>query len=380
MTTRNVAGNGGLMGTRKQDADVLLQNLNTTAFLQQYKQDKRALNSAPGNEPTHTYDNALRKLDQIANKYLKRQIKQNLMEKLGQLEDEDALQDRNKVSTAETSERLLRSRQQYDKSICEREALFQRIRQVADTVQKEKKQLDHMVNEAAECYESKAEKLTEQWTELQRRNAQRKAAIQMSAKRMINNEDDCKAVLETQTKNIQEFRQQKQSLQDNKLDLVAQLKSMTTQYESLSKKRSNRESTVDAKMREEQTITLQRMHTWYTALCQTLEKISGVRVLESECNEENVTILVLETLKVRLYYQEHSNQLKDVKISPTRLDMSAVIDYAIQENDVKYFCAAARKLVQQTASSIETSDATKDDTGLLEKSHKADCLAQISAD
>lgn len=58
------------------------------------------------------------------------------MEKLGQLEDEDALQDRNKVSTAETSERLLRSRQQYDKSICEREALFQRIRQVADTVQK----------------------------------------------------------------------------------------------------------------------------------------------------------------------------------------------------------------------------------------------------
>ena len=70
-----------------------------------------------------------------------------------------------------------------------------------------------MVNEAAECYESKAEKLTEQWTELQRRNAQRKAAIQMSAKRMINNEDDCKAVLESQTKNIQEFRQQKQSLQ-----------------------------------------------------------------------------------------------------------------------------------------------------------------------
>lgn len=60
--------------------------------------------------------------------------------------------------------------------------------------------------------------------------------------------------------------------------------------------------------------------------------------------------------------------------------MSAVIDYAIQDNDVKYFCAAARKLVQQTASSIETSDATKDDTGLLEKSHKADCLAQISAD
>lgn len=53
----------------------------------------------------------------------------------------------------------------------------------------------------------------------------------------------------------------------------------------------------------------------YTALCQTLEKISGVRVLESECNEENVTILVLETLKVRLYYQEHSNQLKDVKVN-----------------------------------------------------------------
>lgn len=44
---------------RKQDADVLLQNLNTTAFLQQYKQDNSALNSAPGNEPTHTYDNAL---------------------------------------------------------------------------------------------------------------------------------------------------------------------------------------------------------------------------------------------------------------------------------------------------------------------------------
>ena len=76
-----------------------------------------------------------------------------------------------------------------------------------------KNELYQMMNEAEERYESKASKLTEQWTELQRRNAQRKAAIQMSAKRMINNEDDCKAVLESQTKNIQEFRQQKQSLQ-----------------------------------------------------------------------------------------------------------------------------------------------------------------------
>nr|CCA14075.1 conserved hypothetical protein [Albugo laibachii Nc14] len=361
MPSRNAARDGGLMDTRKQDAENLLKNLNTTVFLRQYKRDKSALTPEAENKITYTYDSALRKLDEIANIYLKRQIKQTLMEKLGQLDDDDALHNTNAVSSAETSDKLLRSRQYYEQTITEREAIFQRVQQVAKNIAKGKKELDQMMNEAEERYESKASKLTEQWTELQRRNAQRKAAIQMSAKRMINNEDDCKAVLETQTKNIQEFRQQKQSLQDSKLDLVAQLKTMTAQFDSLSKKRSDRESTVDTKKREEQTITLRRMHTWYTELSKTLEKISGIKILESECNEDHITVLVLEAHRVQLHYDLHSNKLSDIQISPSVCDTAAIIEYAVQENDVKYLLLSLRHLVQSSAPSLATADAEKVD-------------------
>jgi hypothetical protein len=62
-------------------------------------------------------------------------------------------------------------------------------------------------------YDSELARLTDEWKQLQKKNAQRKATLQMSTGIMINDEEDCSRVLDQQTQNIQELRQKQKVLE-----------------------------------------------------------------------------------------------------------------------------------------------------------------------
>lgn len=62
-------------------------------------------------------------------------------------------------------------------------------------------------------YESELERLADEWKQLQKKNAQRKATLQMSTGIMINDEEDCTRVLDQQTQSIQELHQKQKVLE-----------------------------------------------------------------------------------------------------------------------------------------------------------------------
>lgn len=55
--------------------------------------------------------------------------------------------------------------------------------------------------------------LGDQWKELQKQNAQRKAKLQVATGLMINDEEDCERVLDQQTQSIRELQQKKALLE-----------------------------------------------------------------------------------------------------------------------------------------------------------------------
>lgn len=63
------------------------------------------------------------------------------------------------------------------------------------------------------AYEEEVARLTEEWKQQQKKNAQRKAAIQMATGLMINDEEDCSRVLDQQTEGIQDLHQKQKMLE-----------------------------------------------------------------------------------------------------------------------------------------------------------------------
>lgn len=151
------------------------------------------------------------KLDALQREYVVKQVQQNVLDKLIRLEAHDELL----AAAAEPAEALgaLRSSKlELQKAIQERAKWVVRIEQAA----RETEQAKHSVVESAydrPAFEGELERLTREWKTLQRRNAQRKAAIQMATGLLINDEEDCSRVLAQQTQGIQELHQKQKRLE-----------------------------------------------------------------------------------------------------------------------------------------------------------------------
>jgi hypothetical protein len=111
-------------------------------------------------------------------------------------------------------------------------------------------------------FESELEKLKAEWKELQRRNAQRKAAIQMATGMMINNEADCNRVLENQTHEIQALHERQKRLEETKVDLSTRVTHTTERIAALEKQNDRRSRDLQTKQRQEESATLDHMKEW----------------------------------------------------------------------------------------------------------------------
>lgn len=151
------------------------------------------------------------KLQTLQHEYLEKQVKQNLLDKLIHIEAMDELQ-ATIASPAEVHSAHRDSKLELQKAIQERARWVLRIEQAAREIEQEKHSVvEHDYDRPA--FENELERLTSEWKELQKRNAQRKAGIQMATGLMINDEEDCSRVLDQQTQSIQELHQKQKRLE-----------------------------------------------------------------------------------------------------------------------------------------------------------------------
>lgn len=157
------------------------------------------------------HDARQEQLETLQREYLAKQVQQNVLDKLMHLETpEELLATIAAPSDVPNAYRL--SKLELQKVMQERARLLVRIEQAARETESAKASV--IAHERARpAFERELEALTQTWKELQKRNAQRKAAIQMATGVLINDEDDCSRVLEQQTRSIQELHHKQKRLE-----------------------------------------------------------------------------------------------------------------------------------------------------------------------
>ena len=103
-------------------------------------------------------------------------------------------------------------------AVRERKDALQLVGRLTEEVEHEKiRVIEH--ERSREVHGSELAQLNDVWKEIQKRNARRKAAVQVATGVMITDEEDCNCVLDQQTQSIKEMRQ-KQKLLEVSTDAV----------------------------------------------------------------------------------------------------------------------------------------------------------------
>ncbi|ETP26196.1 hypothetical protein, variant [Phytophthora nicotianae CJ01A1] len=204
---------------------------------------------------------ALRKLHASQQEFVAKQAKQNLLDRLSQVEALEALQKVATIRKAQAEAGYDQEERELQSAVREREDALQLLERLADEVEQQKlKVVEH--ERSREAHESELAQLNEVWKELQKRNAHRKAAVQVATGVMITDEEDCARVLDQQTQSIQEMHQKQKQLEDEKIDISTQVKRTKRTIENLSKQNDMRSKDAEVKQREQDYMTLQQMKQW----------------------------------------------------------------------------------------------------------------------
>ncbi|KAG6617871.1 uncharacterized protein IUM83_09586 [Phytophthora cinnamomi] len=220
---------------------------------------------------------ALLKLHELQQEFVAKQAKQNLLDRLAQVETLEALQRAAASRKAQTEACYDQEMRELQTAVQERQETLRLLERMADEVEQEKRNVvEHERSRGA--HESELAQLNEVWKEIQRRNARRKAAVQVATGVMITDEDDCSRVLDQQTQSIQEMHQKQKLLEDEKIDISTQVKRTKRTIENLSRQNDLRSKDAEVKQREQDYMTLQQMKHWYDHVRSIQESLSGMEI------------------------------------------------------------------------------------------------------
>ncbi|TMW57267.1 hypothetical protein Poli38472_003192 [Pythium oligandrum] len=286
----------------------------------------------------------LARLDVLQGDYVERQVMQNVMEKLMHVQSQEELRSALRGSDRANVD-LQKRRAELELVVNDRNAHIARIAELVQQVEQEKQRaIEHEASRPA--FDSEVEKLQAEWKELQKKNAQRKAAIQMATGMMITDEEDCGRILERQTMDIQDLHQRQKSLEERKFDLSTQVKQTAGKIKSLEKQNEIRSRDMHAKRREDQFATMGHMKDWYQNLNQLLTTITGIDI--PRITSDYMELRVLNTHSMRLFFDADSTRLRHVEFVRHDVPADDLAAIAIRTNDIKFLASEYRDRVFQT--------------------------------
>ncbi|OWZ02200.1 hypothetical protein PHMEG_00026281 [Phytophthora megakarya] len=288
--------------------------------------------------------NALRKLHALQQELVTKQAKQNLLDRLAQVETLEELQTAAVARKAQVQAGFDQEQKELQKAVRERKDALALLERLAEEVENEKqKVLDH--RRTQDAHESELTQLNEMWKEIQKRNAQRKAAVQVATGVMITDEEDCSRVLDQQTQNIQELHQKQKQLEDKKIDISTQVKRTRKTIENVSKQNDMRSKDAEVKQREQDYMTLQQMKKWYDHVRNIQESLSGLEI--KNIATDYLEVLVLKSHLVRLYCDPETTRLLRVQFLSSDVLAADLAKIAVRDNDIQYFLCEYRERVRE---------------------------------
>ncbi|CAH0483060.1 unnamed protein product [Peronospora belbahrii] len=273
-------------------------------------------------------ENALRNLQELQQEFVRKQSKQNLLDRLAQVETLEALQQAAVVRKAQVKAGFEQEQRELQTAVQERIHALELLERLGDEVEHEKQQvIEH--ERAREVHESDLAQLNEVWKKIQKRNAHRKAAVQVATGVMITDEEDCNRVLDQQTQSIQEMHQKQKRLEDQKIDISTQVKRTKGTIENLSKQNDLRSKDAEVKQREQDYMTLQQMKKWYDHVRSIQESLSGLEI--TKITEDYLEVQVLRS---------HSFLSSNVASSD-------LVEIAVRDNSVQYLLCEYRERLRE---------------------------------
>ncbi|DAZ92902.1 TPA: hypothetical protein N0F65_013064 [Lagenidium giganteum] len=314
-------------------ATTLVENLYATSI-------ERNVAGKTTNE--HEFAAALQALHRLENEYMSKQAKQNLLDKLAHVADEDDLKDMMQAK-ADSKVLYMQRKALLDAAVKERMELTHRISQLARAVRADKEKLLE-VERAGAAHSEDMARLTAEWKELQKRNAQRKAALQIASQGHVltmNDEEDCHRVLEQQTASIQALHESRKKLEDTKMDLTTSTKQMAEMVAEVTQENTLRSGDLEAKQREEELLALGHMQKWYDDMRQVLQAVSSVEIVQ--VTSDFLELRVLDHHGVRCFFENDSLSLRHVEFLPSALDANDLVTA-----DLRAFLSAYKQRLMAT--------------------------------
>ncbi|KAK1941767.1 hypothetical protein P3T76_006831 [Phytophthora citrophthora] len=290
---------------------------------------------------------ALRKLHALQQIFVTKQAKQNLLDRLAQIETLEALQKAAASRKAQVEVGYSQEKKELQTAVAERGDALRLLERLADEVEQQKlKVLEH--EQSRQAHETELAQLNEVWKAMQKKDARRKAAVQVATGVMITDEEDCGRVLDLQTRSIQEMHQKQKQLEDEKIDISTQVKRAKRKIEDVTKQNDLRSKDAEVKQREQDYMTLQQMKRWYDHVRNVNESLVGIEI--TNVIDDYLEVRILRSRTVRLYCDPEITRLQRVQLLTPDVAAADLVEVAVRENNIQYFLCEYRERVREQLS------------------------------
>ncbi|KDO25834.1 hypothetical protein SPRG_08778 [Saprolegnia parasitica CBS 223.65] len=208
----------------------------------------------------------------------------------------------------------------------------------------------------------------DEWKALQRLNTQKKTVLELTFKLQMPKDMACAEFVQAQTQGIQEDNDRERVLEDQVLDLSAQVKQSEMNLNALlqeSARRTEDAQLLDRVNKHEHLIEMAR---WYEQMTGFVQSISGIHVLPSDGDTMHVRI---RNFTLSLTVDVMNGTLQGAALAPDTVDIADLVEIAVEENDVALLLREARHRIA-SHEKLEADVATLQQQGVMCERTSAD--------
>ncbi|ETV95581.1 hypothetical protein H310_11018 [Aphanomyces invadans] len=214
----------------------------------------------------------------------------------------------------------------------EREIAVTQIKDTLDQIEVTRQTLQQAETDAKDIAVANA-MARDEWKRLQKLNIQKKTVLEMAFNVQVNNEQSSAQLEEQLAAGVKNDQDRELALNDKLLEMTAKVQQARQTLDKLRQDASRQAGDVQVLEQAKKCANLNSMMQWYSEMQSLVEKLTGLRVLRVEATHFDVQVGAYE---VRLVVDVDSLKLEKVQIIPPTLDITDLIEIAVDENDVPF--------------------------------------------
>ncbi|OQR89271.1 hypothetical protein THRCLA_09818 [Thraustotheca clavata] len=299
-----------------------------------------------------TLDEVRQEILTLEKEFVFEQIKQQFVDDLGALASPEAMREfatNSKLELEQGELMMLAKEKEFIAAFQAREELSKKLEDILIELEARRETLIKRVEETKYVVEQN-EKMRQDWKTLQRLNTQKKTVLELTFKLKIPKDANYAEMLDEQMQGIIKDTERERALEDTALELSAEVKRAELAVEELQQEAARRAEDPQLIDRINKYQQLVDMSKWYQNMTNVMQTISGMQVVKCE---GSTMIVKISDYTIDLKIDAKEGVLEDAKISPSDIDISDVIEVAVEENDLSLLLMETRSRVHNFQKLIE---------------------------